>query len=223
MIQRLLPALLVGALLLGSATAGATIAVKLDVDGLATAADTIVMGRVESRTSRWEGQRIVTDYDVKVALPVLGGADAGAVVTVQTLGGRVDDLAQVVHGTPGFIVGEDVLLFLQTVKGRPALRVVGMAQGRFALARDADGVVWATQDITGLGLAQVTGVVDGKQTAKMLAHPEAIRLPLTALLGQVGSALTKVGGVLRPEVTARLGDRLDQRYDFTPELGGVRQ
>ncbi len=224
MIQRVFPALLVCAALLAPATAGATIAVKLDIDALSTAADTIVLGRVESKASRWEGQRIVTDYAVKVAMPVLGGPDAGSMLTVQTLGGRVDDLAQRVHGTPGFVVGEDVLLFLQTVKAPGPLRVVGMAQGRFKIERDAQGAVWATQDLTGLGLAEVVDVdARGKKATKLLEHPAPLRLPLGALLGQVGVSLGKVDAKLRPEVTARLGQKLDVAYDFAVELGEVRK
>jgi hypothetical protein len=224
MIQRVLPALLVCAALLVPASAGATIAVKLDIDALSTTADTIVLGRVASKKARWEGQRIVTDYAVRVAMPVLGAADVGSTVTVQTLGGRVDDLAQVVHGTPGFVVGEDVLLFLQTVKPSSPLRVVGMAQGRFKVERDGAGDLWATQDLTGLGLAKVVAVDgNGKQSAKMLDHQEPMRLPLRSLLSKVSGSLSRVDVTVRPEVTLRLGEKLDRPYDFAIELGGVRQ
>lgn len=221
MIRRVLPALIACALLLAPVAADATIAVKLDIDALSTTSDTIVLGQVESKRSQWEGTRIVTDYTVKVTLPVAGAMNLGDKVSVRTLGGRVDDLAQRVYGTAGFAVGEDVLLFLET--RADTKRVVGMAQGRFKIQRDADGVVWAGQELNGLGLAEVVGTEGGKLATRMLDHPEAMKLSLSSLLQQIGVSLAKVGTPLRPEVTERLGANFQKKYDFKVELGGVRQ
>ena len=95
--------------LLAVGRAEATVAIQFDVAALTTTSDVVAVARVESRSAQWVGGRIVTDFVVRVSLPVAGSIDEGAQLTVRTAGGRVGDLAQVVHGVPGMVVGEDVL------------------------------------------------------------------------------------------------------------------
>lgn len=212
---------LVVSALLTQAPANATIAVKLDVAGLATAADAVVLGRVLSQESHWEGKRIVTDVAIHVAVPIVGAPDPAQNLTIQVLGGRVDDLAQIVHGTPRFTVGEDVLLFLEETQRARPFRVVGMAQGRFKVQKREDGKLWAVQELAGLTLAEVE---PGKKL-EILGHQDgdSISLPLDDLIRQVAGSVKNVGNILRPEVTKRLGSALDRPYDFTVDLEGRSQ
>lgn len=91
--------------------------------------------------SVWEhvGKRrhIVTYTRVRV-VEVLGGpAVADEELLVRTLGGRVGDLAELVHGEAVLTLGARSVLF--TMPARGALTVTAMAQGHYPLARDKLG------------------------------------------------------------------------------------
>jgi hypothetical protein len=216
--QRTISLLVVLWALLVPSYALATIVVHYDLDALTTAADVVVVGHVEAQRSKWEGARIVTDYEVRVSLPVVGAS--GSRMVVRTLGGRVGEWAQMAHGVPQFKVGQDVLLFLERDSAGDLHRVIGMAQGRLTVARDAQGRVWAVQDLAGLSVARVTGVSGGKRSAELVGPAPPIRMELGALLAQIDGSLEKVGRQVRPEVRSRLGEDLDRPYDFLLELRG---
>lgn len=197
----------------------ATIVVKLDVEGLSTSADDIVMGRVRAVTPRWEGQRIVTDVRVEVAMPVSGATRPGQEVTVQVLGGRVGDLAQWTPGVSRFSVGEDVVLFLARRPEAPVAQVVGLSQGKYRVVRGPDEQLWAVRDVSGLTLAEVeAGQGTSRQVARFVhdAPTELGALPLDTLLRGVVASLRQVDVPVRPEVLERLGERPELRPDFTP-------
>ena len=138
----------------------ASLAVQMDVPELARKAELVVHGKVVSAESSWQDGRIVTRSTLRID-ETLKGKHA-AKLQVLTLGGAVGDLAQNVPGEAALAPGEEVVLFL--VKTSGALRVLGLAQGKFHVA--ADGT--AAQDLAGL---------DG-------AGP-ALKLPLTALRKQI--------------------------------------
>ena len=125
---------------------------------------------------------------------------------------------------PGFVVGENVLLFLERNGEHGLLRVVGMAQGRFVLQRDPGGQVWVEQDLTGLALAKVTGEnAKGKKTTSLVGPVQPVRMELRRMLVEVGQALKRVDLQLHPDVQEKLGPRLDHAYDFSFELGEVKR
>jgi hypothetical protein len=88
--------------------------------------------------SVWErvGQRrhIVTYTRVRT-LELLAGADPHqSELMVRTLGGRVGELGELVHGEAALPLGERGVLFVTPVPG--ALAVTAMAQGHYPIARD---------------------------------------------------------------------------------------
>ena len=108
---------------------------------LVRASELVVSATPLDFESRWETQgerrRIVTTWRVRVDTRLDGDA-ADAEVLVQTLGGTVGKIGQIVDGEASLSRGVPCVLFLgrETSAARP---VVGMAQGHYPLARRSDG------------------------------------------------------------------------------------
>jgi hypothetical protein len=142
--NRLLCAIAVGsAFLVAGRNARAAVSVaSLFDDVVARSVAVAVVTSVEAR-SVWEGKRIVTYTHVRVERLVAGQLPSE--VWLQSLGGNVDSIRQVVEGQPTFALGEASLVFLrtaiQTVNSGPssAFAVVDAAQGQFPLAA-AEGI-----------------------------------------------------------------------------------
>lgn len=132
----------VGALGLAmSRPAHASLARAVPVEELVSRSQHVMLGEPLDAYSVWEqvGQRkhIVTYTRVR-ALELLGGVDPkGDELLVRTLGGRVGDLGELVHGEALLTLGERGVLFMMPT--RAGLSVTAMAQGHYPLARDAAG------------------------------------------------------------------------------------
>jgi len=102
----------------------------------------VLVGVPVESYSQWEkladARRIVT-YSRIVTRDELDGSKPESELLVRTLGGRVGDVAQLVHGEARLRQGEPHALFLY--KNRDgALTVTAMAQGEFPVVRDERGV-----------------------------------------------------------------------------------
>jgi len=128
------------ALTAGMREARATTALAVSLDELVSRSRGIFFGRPLDAHSRWEdvggGRRIVTYTRVEVEEPLEGELDSEYLV--RTLGGKVGDIGQIVHGEALLRVGEDNLLFLR--KTRDGAHVVtARAQGQYPLMDDDRG------------------------------------------------------------------------------------
>ena len=132
----------VGALGLAmSRPAQASLARAVQVEELMSRSQHVMLGEPLDAYAVWEqvGQRkhIVTYTRVR-ALELLGGADPKAdELLVRTLGGRVGDLGELVHGEALLNLGERGVLFMMPT--RAGLSITAMAQGHYPVARDAAG------------------------------------------------------------------------------------
>jgi hypothetical protein len=117
------------------------------LDGLTKASSEVVRGKVVSRESRWNDDHtlIVTDVVLQVTETFKG--QHGTRVTLEVLGGQVEDLALEVVGGPSFKVGEDVLVFAARGPDQ-RLRIPGLAQAKFTVESDADGKVWIRNPVS---------------------------------------------------------------------------
>jgi hypothetical protein len=102
----------------------------------------VLLGEPLDNYSVWEqiGQRkhIVTYTRVR-ALELFAGADPKQdELLLRTLGGRVGDLGELVHGEAIINLGERGVLFVMPTQG--VLAVTAMAQGHYPLTRDKLGV-----------------------------------------------------------------------------------
>jgi len=129
------------ALLLSERPAAASIARALSLQALVRASDRALFGTALAAESRWEvaggRRRIVTHTRVRVDERI-AGPDDGSELWVRTLGGKVGDVGQIVHGEALLLVGEPALLFLAP-SADGALSVAGMAQGHYPVRTAEDG------------------------------------------------------------------------------------
>ena len=102
---------------------------KMEMSELRDASSDIIVGRVMSYESAWDGNLIYTYYNVKVLDKVKGTPPE--FVTVRVPGGEVDDVMLVVSDTPALESGEDAFLFLKRNNG--ASDVTGWFQGKYAV------------------------------------------------------------------------------------------
>jgi len=122
--------------------AQASLARAVQVEELVSRSQHVMLGEPLDADSVWEqvGQRkhIVTYTRVR-ALEMLGGADPKQdELLVRTLGGRVGNLGELVHGEALLTLGERSVLFVMPT--RAGLSVTAMAQGHYPLARDTAGI-----------------------------------------------------------------------------------
>jgi hypothetical protein len=135
----------VGAMLIaGFATA--TTVMKLDLPQLVKESDTIVQGRVDQVSSQWDAatKQIFTYVAVNVEEPVKG--ERRSVVTIRQLGGSIGAMNMSIVGMPRFAQNDEVLLFLKS-NGDGTYHVVGLGQGKYAVANDV-----AVSNLSGVDL-----------------------------------------------------------------------
>jgi hypothetical protein len=109
----------------------------LSVRELATTAQIVVLGKVESVVGEWNSQR--TNMVTRIALHVhetLKGTVATDRLSVVQPGGQVGSIGSVVGDTPSFTVGQRVVLFL-TTRRDGEMGIIALFQGRFDLEQDA--------------------------------------------------------------------------------------
>lgn len=125
-------------------TAEATVAKALSLTELTFLSHAVAVGTPARGESRWEElggqQRIVTYTKIAVARRVYGLGQDVTEVTVRTLGGRIGDLGQIVHGEARLQRDKPSLVFLRRATDG-GYRVTAMAQGHYRLEPDSGGVM----------------------------------------------------------------------------------
>lgn len=118
-----------------------TVMVKQGIGDLTKRARTIVQGRVRGITQEWSEDKTMIYTLVRVTVEnTMKGAAGVREVLVRQPGGEIGDKGIKVSGYPDFAQGEEVILFLEPFEARGphsgAVRVVGMAQGKFGVGTD---------------------------------------------------------------------------------------
>ena len=98
-----------------SSYAIASIQEKRDIPKMVQRSDLIIRGKVISTESQWKedsrGRHIYTSVTVKILDKIKGNIKDGA-FAFEVVGGIVDDIGEVVSGTPAFEIDEDAIVFL---------------------------------------------------------------------------------------------------------------
>jgi hypothetical protein len=101
----------------------------------------VMLGEPLDADSVWEqigGRKHIVTYTRMRVHELMAGADPKQdELLVRTLGGRVGELGELVHGEARLTLGERSVLFV--MPARDALVVTAMAQGHYPLVRDAAG------------------------------------------------------------------------------------
>jgi hypothetical protein len=171
--------MLFGVLTLGAiaSTASATIMVELSLDELIRQADVIVHGtvvasdvRLELREGRQEPHTITT---IRVHEWLAG--QGGETVQFRELGGAHQRGGRRYVGTPEYLPGEEVVVFLERRPEPPHdLRTLAMAQGKFVVRHGVPGVpACVVRELSGIAFARW---VDGRQTVSAARGEPAMEL-----------------------------------------------
>ena len=101
---------------------------------LARFSDAIVVGRVASVTSGWDGaaDTLYTYVSVDVSDVIKGGVRTGR-VTIKQLGGESGPIGLHVFDQASFSSGEEVLLFLEMRPRDRTLYTAALAQGKWSM------------------------------------------------------------------------------------------
>ena len=113
-------------------------------DQLVAKSPIIVDGTVVSTTPVAQDGSIWTDTVIHVARAIKG--HTASTITVREMGGEIDGRITRVYGTPEFVAGERVLLFLEA-NPRGGYRTMDLFVGKFSEARAMNGNrLWLRQD-----------------------------------------------------------------------------
>ena len=158
--------------------ADASVAKAMTLTDLVGYSDRVVVAMPLEAISRWETvgkrRRIVTYTRLRVD-DSLDESGTGDELTVRTLGGRVGEVGQIVHGEALLLVGRPAVVFLQP-GAAGSFRVTGMAQGHFPLKADSAGKTRLTPsprlgELVGADRSAVKKLVGQTVTsAKQLVH-----------------------------------------------------
>ncbi len=139
-LRNLVASVAAGLLLLVLPVAAQAQSLKMDLNEMAAAADTVITGTVVGQKSWWNAERshIFTSVEMTVLGNVKGTPQENKVfITVP--GGDVGGIREYVTDTPAFFPGEDVLVFLKQRDGEN--HVLGGYQGKFDVADGSIGRV----------------------------------------------------------------------------------
>lgn len=166
-------------------TGWASLVMFQNIQDLVAKSDRVVVGEVISVDAAWDAERkrIYTTALVQVAESWKGGMPPAGRLKIVQPGGSVGDIEMRVHGMPSFTAGERALLFL---RGNDRAAVVGMAQGKRALRRDAAGV-WLVAP------ADLSGVLAVDQAGRVTAPPAQAAVPLDRLRADIRSLVLQPG------------------------------
>jgi len=140
----------------------ASLVLALDTTELTKRADHIAVADVLSVQSAWDQshKKIFTNIELSVVESWKGGAKPSSHITVVQPGGTVGDISMTVFGMSQFSPGERALVFLRGTTG--AAGVVGMAQGKRPMTRDAASGQWTVGVASSAGMERVP--LKGKAT-----------------------------------------------------------
>jgi hypothetical protein len=180
-----------GASVLLSRGAGASLILALDLPSLVSRAENVAVVDVMSVKSAWDArhERILTTVDLAVVESWKGPMAPATHVSVVQRGGTVDDTEMIVFGMPRFAAGERTLVFLA---GRPDHAfVVGMAQGKRLVQREATTGRWMVHvpDRAGATFVPPSPATPAAPVFEIRARPlEELRDQVKALAASTGKA-----------------------------------
>lgn len=164
----------------------ATSVIAPDFDSLVSQADYVVRAVVKSKASEWrsdsQGRHIITKVTLEVR-EIIKGAPPNPLV-LQMLGGRMGTDEMVVEGTPKFLVGDDMVLFVHG-NGRQFFPLVALMYGQYLVVRDAASGQDFIHRSNGSPLYDVNDVSKPMTAANALGASAARPLTATEFAGKI--------------------------------------
>lgn len=136
-----------------------------------------LVGTATDAQSRWEtvgeSRRIVTYVRVEVTQPIDGRPPPDTTLMLRTLGGRVGDIGQLVHGEARFELGAPTVMFV-TPDNDGVLGVTAMAQGHYPLRAEAGDVARLLASPNMPSLTRVEGSAVQRLVQKTVVEAEGL-------------------------------------------------
>lgn len=159
-------------LLAGLPALQATSVIAPTFSELVDRADTVIHGTVTGVRSDWAEQagfRVIKSWvTIRLEEPLKGTA-GNSVLTLEFLGGRVGESDMNVQGSPRFVAGDEIVVFIQG-NGRDACPLVGWGHGAYRVAVPSAGGEKQIVRMNGLPL-QSTADVQLPLTTLSSRHP----------------------------------------------------
>lgn len=132
--------------------AQATTLQRLTFEELTDSSDMIVTGKVTRTWAAWDARHhyIWTHYEVEVAATQKGARSTS--VQLSEPGGTAEGMTMTIGGTSKYNVGDEVLVFLQTMPNG-MIRTTGWGQGKYTV--DARGRLHADMTLKGVDYVDV--------------------------------------------------------------------
>lgn len=182
--KRLRPLWIFSFLLLFTILAFALTLAKASLEELTRESVIIAHGRVVGLEARWENPSH-TAIETAVRFQVdeyLKGSGPAELEVVQ-MGGRIGDFGDVVPGTPHLVKGQELVLFLQSNRGK--LEIHSIALGCFRVITKEDGSKYVMNDLRNINLVD-------PETGREIQPEDALTyLPLHTFLSQVRALVEK--------------------------------
>lgn len=115
--------------------AEATSLAELSVEQMTDASTYIVRGTVTAVWTELDDHGKVWTRATLDVSQTFKGPDSPQELTIDALGGIHNGSAMIVHGTPRFSEGEDMLVFLDRIRGGERLTPVSMFMGKYTVRR----------------------------------------------------------------------------------------
>jgi hypothetical protein len=141
------------------AAAGATTILELGIEDLVERSDKIVQAEVSAIVTRWDKDSAIIETFVRLnVIDDMTGDEEGEEIIIAQPGGMIGTVTLTVEGTPSYVVGENVILFLcQDVLNRTVYRTTGMYQGKYGVYADAESVMRLSRDSSDASLVAIEG------------------------------------------------------------------
>ncbi len=157
--------------------AWATMARAVTLPQLVGLSQFALVGTATDAQSRWEtvgeSRRIVTYVRVEVTQPIDGRPPPDTTLMLRTLGGRVGDIGQLVHGEARFELGAPTVMFV-TPDNDGVLGVTAMAQGHYPLRAEAGDVARLLASPNMPSLTRVEGSAVQRLVQKTVVEAEGL-------------------------------------------------
>jgi hypothetical protein len=157
--------------------AWATMARAVTLPQLVGLSQFALVGTATDAYSRWEtvgeSRRIVTYVRIEVTQPIDGRPPPDTTLMLRTLGGRVGDIGQLVHGEARFELGAPTVMFV-TPDNDGVLGVTAMAQGHYPLRAEAGDVARLLASPNMPSLTRVEGSAVQRLVRKTVVEAEGL-------------------------------------------------
>jgi hypothetical protein len=194
----------------------ATIIIPTEDHQLIRQASTIVLGQVTGIESHWYAAKMQIYTHIRVRVEeVLKGELPEIEVTLNQLGGSVSGIRSWVFGSPEFVLGERVLLFL-TRNPDGTLRVLNLYQGKFSVVQNAQtGEPFIYRGLNPEGVHNLAHSAIPQDSANPLVEMRALAIFKAEIASRVAQEQAPARSGSLPITTLAAGNIVETSERFT--------